>query len=159
MANIRNGRFTVITDEPFVVFLIGMRINRLHRPDKWWFIATAMPSMLAELKADKSKGFLGATSFFYWRGLGVMQYWRSVEELMAYSRAKEGLHLSAWSRFRRLVGNDGSVGIWHETYSVDPGQYECMNANMPDFGLGAALPRVTVGGAYGTARERLRSSS
>jgi len=30
MAKIYNGRFTATTDQPFVVFLIGMRIN------KWW---------------------------------------------------------------------------------------------------------------------------
>lgn len=30
MAKIFNGRYTAKTDQPFVVFLIGMRIN------KWW---------------------------------------------------------------------------------------------------------------------------
>jgi hypothetical protein len=31
MAQIFSGRYTARTDEPFVVFLIGMRVNHFHR--------------------------------------------------------------------------------------------------------------------------------
>jgi hypothetical protein len=157
MSDIRAGRYTVIREEPFVVFLIGMRINRFHRPDKWLPVARAMPRMLKELHADRSTGFLGATTFRYWRGVGLMQYWRSFEDLDAYARLKNGLHLSAWAEFSRNVGDDGTVGIWHETYPVESRRYECIYGNMPPFGLGAALPVVPAKGNYGTARERLRS--
>lgn len=34
MATIFNGRYTAKTDQPFVVFLIGMRINQWWRLDK-----------------------------------------------------------------------------------------------------------------------------
>ena len=34
MAKIFNGRYTAKTDQPFVVFLIGMRINQWWRFDK-----------------------------------------------------------------------------------------------------------------------------
>ncbi len=157
MADIRAGRFTVITDEPFVVFLIGMRINKFMRPDKWVPVGRSMPRMLKELYADRSTGFLGATTFLTWRGIGLMQYWRSFEDLESYARAKDGTHRSAWADFARNVGDDGTVGIWHETYPVEPGRYECIYGNMPPFGLGGALPAVPAKGAYGTARERLRS--
>ncbi len=39
MTKIFNGRYTAKTDQPFVVFLIGMRINQWWRFDKWIPIA------------------------------------------------------------------------------------------------------------------------
>jgi hypothetical protein len=157
MAAIRNGRYTVATDEPFVVFLIGMRVNRLAQVGKWLPVARAMPAMLRELYTDPSTGFLGATTFFYWRGIGLMQYWRSFEHLEDYARAKGGLHVGAWQHFAKAIGDDGSVGIWHETYPVGPGAYECVYGNMPPFGLGGALPVEAAVGRNATARDRLRA--
>ena len=49
MAQIENGRMTHEHDGPIGVFLIGMRFNRLHRPDQWVPVFAAMPKMLAEL--------------------------------------------------------------------------------------------------------------
>jgi Domain of unknown function (DUF4188) len=46
-------------DEPFVVFLIGMRINRLLAFNKWIPTIRAMPPMLKELYQHPEKGFLG----------------------------------------------------------------------------------------------------
>ena len=43
MAQIENGRMTHEHDGPIGVFLIGMRFNRLHRPDQWVPVFTAMP--------------------------------------------------------------------------------------------------------------------
>ena len=37
--------------------------------------------------------------------------------------------------FNQQVANDGSVGIWHETYLVNSGQYETVYCNMPPYGL------------------------
>ena len=36
------------------------------------------------------------------------------------------------------MGSNGDVGIWHETYLIEPGQYENVYNNMPAFGLAAA---------------------
>ncbi len=35
MAKMFNGRYTAAADQPFVVFLIGMRINQWWRFEKW----------------------------------------------------------------------------------------------------------------------------
>jgi hypothetical protein len=37
---------------------------------------------------------------------------------------------------RRCARVDGRVGVWHETYVVEPGNYENIYVNMPPFGLG-----------------------
>src|SRR6266567_1704880 len=82
MTKVMPGRYTAQTDQPFVVFLIGMRINK-------------------------------------------------------------------------AIGSDGSVGIWHETYLVEPGRYEAVYGNMPVFGLASATKHVPAVGRRETARRRL----
>jgi hypothetical protein len=44
------GRFAAQTDEPFVVFLIGLQINRMLAIHKWWKPLAAMPAMINELR-------------------------------------------------------------------------------------------------------------
>jgi hypothetical protein len=118
MTRVLDGRFTARIDEPFVVFLIGMRINRFFAFGKWVPVARAMGPMLRELYEHPEKGFLGAEFFLYWRGPALLQYWRSFEDLERFARNPDDPHLPAWRRFNRTVGADGSVGIWHETYIV-----------------------------------------
>jgi len=155
MSEIFNGRFTAQTDEPFVVFLIGMRINRFRAVRKWWPVANAMQPMLSSLYAHPDKGFLGGQMFLTWRGVTMLQYWRSFEDLERFARQPSDPHLAAWKQFNQSVGADGSVGIWHETYQVPAGQYECVYGNMPLFGLAGATTHVPVVGRRETARRRL----
>ena len=53
------------------------------------------------------------------------------------------------------IGSDGTVGIWHETYQVANGQYECVYANMPRFGLAAAGTHEPATGRLHDARTRM----
>jgi Domain of unknown function (DUF4188) len=52
------GRFTADDRGPITVFVIGMRINKFHRIDKWLPVARAMGPMIAELSAQPESGFL-----------------------------------------------------------------------------------------------------
>lgn len=148
------GRFTAQADEPFVVFLIGMRVNRLFDL-RWLRVVRAMGPMLAELKRNPSLGLLHAEPFLYWRGVALVQYWRSFEHLHAYAHARDAKHLPAWAEFNRRVGAGGSVGIWHETYAVARGQCETIYANMPRFGLAKAAGHAPVTGRLDSARLRM----
>ena len=134
---IHQGRHTATIDGDFVVFLIGMRLNRpwkvRHLP---WFMQT-MPKMLKELEADPESGFLGAQQAVMFGGLAVVQYWRSFEHLERYARAADAAHLPAWREFNRRIRDSGDIGIWHETYQVRAGEYEAIYGNMPRVGLGA----------------------
>ncbi|WP_218508605.1 DUF4188 domain-containing protein [Variovorax sp. dw_308] len=131
----RNERLAASLDEPFVVFMIGMRINSLVMVHKWLPVATAMPRMIKELYEKPESGFLHAESWFG-RTTIMVQYWRTLDQLLAYARNKEAVHLPAWRAFNKAVGTNGSVGIWHETYVASPGTYENIYVNMPPFGLG-----------------------
>jgi hypothetical protein len=155
MAKVMPGRYTAQTNEPFVVFMIGMRINKFWAFSKWIPTALAMGPMLRTLFQHPEKGFLGAQTFFYWRGIALVQYWRSFEDLEKFARNREDPHLPAWKRFNKAIGSDGSVGIWHETYLVDAGKYEVLYGNMPVFGLAAATSHVPAIGRRETARRRL----
>lgn len=81
MSGILRGRFTAHTDQPFVVFLIGMRINNLLSFRKWWPVASAMGPMLAELFQHPELGMLSGHGFRSGRTLLMVQYWRSFEHL------------------------------------------------------------------------------
>ncbi len=149
------GRFTAKFDGSFVVFMIGMRINRLLQFSKWIPVAKAMPPMIAELKRHPEMGLLHVEQMFYWRGVVTVQYWRSFDLLHAYAHRRESNHLPAWAEFNRRIGGNGSVGIWHETYLVERGNYECIYVNMPRFGFGAATDHVPVSGRLESARQRV----
>jgi hypothetical protein len=155
MAKVMPGRYTAQTDEDFVVVLIGMRINKSFAFSKWIATARAMAPMLHTLLQHPEKGFLGGQIFFYWRGIALVQYWRSFEDLEAFARNRQEPHLPAWQRYNKTIGSDGSVGIWHETYLVKAGQYEALYGNMPVFGLAAATKHVPATGRRETARRRL----
>lgn len=47
------------------------------------------------------------------------------------------------------------MGIWHETYRVRPGDYECVYNNMPLFGLAKATKQIEATGGKGTAAGRM----
>lgn len=147
---------TSLMDREFVVFLIGMRINKWWRPDQWLPVAAAMPRMIQELEAKPELGLLG------WEGGGVsnpslmVQYWESLEKLLHYAKAKDAEHLPAWSKFMKAANGNPSVGIWHETYVVEPGKYECVYGNFPGpFGLGKCGRWVPAEGPYASAKKRL----
>ncbi len=153
---VRNERLTASLDGDFVVFLIGMRINSPLKVHKWLPVARAMPRMVKELYRQPELGFLHAEMWFS-RTIILVQYWRSMEQLLAYARNREAAHLPAWQAFNTSVGTDGSVGIWHETYMASPGTYENVYANMPAFGLGKAGALSSASGGKQSASGRLRA--
>ncbi len=120
---IRRERLTATLDGDFVVFIIGMRINNPLLLHKWVPVAMAMPRMLRELRRHPELGLMHAEMWVS-RTTIVVQYWRSMEQLLAYASNKDAKHLPAWRAFNQAVGTNGSVGVWHETYQVTPGSYE-----------------------------------
>ncbi len=139
MSDVITGRQTATVDDDIVVFIIGMRFNRLSRPRTWLPAFRAMPRMLRELASRPELGLLEYRSYWSGRVLMSVQYWRSFEHLAAYARATDQEHLPAWREFNRTVRASGDVGIFHETYRVGPGTAESLFANMPPFGIGKAV--------------------
>lgn len=155
MAEIIPHRRAAKIEGDFVVFLIGMRINKLWKVGKWLPVLKAMGRMLPELYAagPEKTGFLGHQNF----GLGGMaQYWRSFDQLEEYARQRDAEHWPAWVAFNKAMKNSrGDVGIWHETYLVPAGQYEAIYSGMPPFGLAKAAAAADIA-EESAARERLQ---
>jgi hypothetical protein len=63
MARVLDGRFTARIDEPFAVFIIGMRINKFLAFRKRVPTFRAMGPMIRELYWPPEKGFLGHELF------------------------------------------------------------------------------------------------
>ena len=158
MGRIIAKRVCAEVDGGFVVFLIGMRLNKPWKFWKWLPVATAMPKMLIELAKQPELGLLHAENQFSFPNLTVTQYWKSFEHLEAYAKARDKAHLPAWQAFNKSVASNGDVGIWHETYVVKAGSYENVYNNMPPFGLGAAGVLKDAVGARQEARKRLAAS-
>ena len=89
----------------------------------------------------------------------MIQYWRSFEDLENFAKNPSDPHLEPWRRFNKAVGGDGTVGVWHETYRVEPGQHEAIYANMPEWGLAAATKHVPIGKQSQTARRRMQKQT
>lgn len=155
MTQIIPKRMTARMEGEFVVFLIGMRINRWWRPDLWLPVMLAMPRMLKELKQKPELGLLGVTTAGFSNPVVIVQYWRSSDALMAYATSKDSTHLPAWVDFRKKVQKSGAVGVWHETYVIGAGKHESVYVNMPPFGLGAIGELVPAEGHYAHAKQRL----
>ena len=160
MADIQNGRFTadvsVLGDE-VVVFLIGMRINKLWKVHTWWPVFTAMPKMLKYLDDHPDKGLLGYEQAFLPSPM-LVQYWRSFDDLARFARDRDDPHLEPWRQFNRRVGASGDVGIWHETYQVKTSSIETIYGNMPAYGLAAASASVPITRGRDSAAARIGAS-
>jgi fumigallin biosynthesis monooxygenase-like protein len=150
-----NRRATARIEGPFVVFLIGARINRWWKmPLHLWFGGT-MPRMIRELEAHPESGFLGHQPLSF---TTMVQYWRTLDQLVAYARSQDQTHYPYWVKFNRRIASNGDIGIWHETYLVNAGQYEVVYNNMPRFGLGKVSDHLDAIGERATALGRLGRS-
>jgi hypothetical protein len=153
MARVIPKRMCAQIDGSFVVFLIGMRINKPWKIHKWLPVFLAMPRMLNELSRHPESGLLGVQSLGF---STLVQYWRSFDALEAYARSTDREHWPAWVAFNKRLGRSrDDVGIWHETYRVAAGEYEAIYSGMPPHGLGSVARLVPVRERFETARERI----
>ena len=92
MASINKGRHAAAAGaDGTVLFLIGMRINRLWQVWKWLPVFVAMPRMIAELMKHRELGLVGRPrTFLSGRTILVWQYWESFDKLAAFLVAPKG---------------------------------------------------------------------
>ncbi len=136
---VQTGRHGADFSAGTVVFLIGMRVNSLWRVRDWLPVFMAMPRMLRELFRQPELGLLDARTELAWRRATVIQYWESMDKLVAYAAARDHDHLPAWKAYNASVKRSGPVvGVWHEAYEVHPATSHIVYRNMPPFGMAAA---------------------
>lgn len=155
--SIIQARMAPAVDKEFVLFIIGMRVNKPLKLHKWLPVAAAMPRMLKELAANPDLGLMHVRSHASFPNFFNFQYWESIDKLMDYASNPDREHRPAWTEFMKNVGMDGTVGIWHETYRVPADHVEAIYGNMPRFGLGNAFELVPAEGSMKKAMDRLKS--
>ena len=156
MSNIVKGRMTAELDREIVVFLIGMRINKLWKVHQWWPVAMAMPRMIRELSTQPELGFLHAEQWFG-RTTIMVQYWQSFDHLETYAKNRDHVHLPDGPHsIGTLVTMEMLVyGTKPIAYHLSPGSFETFYGNMPPFGMARATRLVEASGRRNSARERL----
>jgi len=102
VAEIFEKRMTGELRGDFVLFLIGLRFNRLWKIHKWLPVVRSMPRMIRELAVDRESGFLGCEMWFG-RTTIIVQYWRTFDQLESYAKNNSAEHLPAWAAFNRNV--------------------------------------------------------
>jgi len=155
MDKIIQKRMTARIKGDFVVFIIGMRINKFWKVHKWMPVVLAMPKMINELSKKPESGFLGFQNF---GGIPpvMIQYWKSFEHLAAYAKDKEGIHFPEWKEFNKKI-KPGDVGIWHETCIIKDGMYENIYNNMPPFAMGKIGKLIPADGTMSSAHGRIKT--
>lgn len=151
-------RMTVALDEPIVVFILGVRINKWWKIHKWLPVLRAMPKMLKELENNQDLGYLSGESWIG-RNFMMVQYWKSFEAIEKYAQSRTNAHLPAWKNFNLRIGSSGDVGIWHESFEVTPGHYECIYYNMPKFGMGKFSSMIEATGKLASAGGRRKKDA
>jgi hypothetical protein len=153
---IRTGRWMARRDEPFAVFLFGMRLNRLRGLPRFLWGLRVLRRVLRDLDAHPERGYLAGRVYRTGRTLVAVQYWESFDALDAWARDHRLPHRKPWQRYLREALGDPAMGLWHETYLASPGSWEGVYVNMPPWGLAAGVEAVEMQATRGSARERLR---
>lgn len=150
MGHAATNRMVADVDGDLVVYINGMRLNRLRAVREWFVAGRKLAAMFERLEADPDSGFLGyQPAFMGLRTGAAIQYWRSLTDLKRFANDPDGPHVPAWRWYEDEVDEGGGVGLWAELYVVEAGSYETFFRNVRDVGLG----RV-VGVVPDAARER-----
>jgi hypothetical protein len=153
---VRTGRWMATREEPFAVFVFGMRLNRLRGLPRLLWGLRVLRSVLRDLDAHPERGFLAGRVYRAGRTLIAVQYLESFDALDAWARDHRLPHRKPWQHYLREALGDEAMGLWHETYLASPGSWEGVYVNMPPWGLAAVGEAVEMQATRGSARQRLR---
>lgn len=140
-----------------VLFLVGMRINKLWAIHKWLPVMIAMPKMIMEQVKNPEIGVIGTPrSFISGRLIQTQQYWRSYELLEKYAADTNRNHFPAWKKFNKASRGNDAVGIYHETYVVTANGHENIFVNLKKpILMGDAVGVTEVTSLRDSARQRI----
>jgi hypothetical protein len=132
---------------------VGLRVSGLRGLLYAIRLGRAIDRSASEAIASGA-GLLGSERFQVDRGhFGVLQYWRSFDDLEAWSRRPP--HSEWWRGAVERMRTRSDFGIYHETYLIPRDRIESIYLNCPPTGLSAfGTPGEPVG-PQTTSRGRL----
>lgn len=147
--------------DPLCVFMVGVQIKSARSFWKIPYIAGKMRQMQKELREDPESGFIWGTNFTKFAPFTTLflSYWTSADYIDQFIKRDKFSHkresVAYWKRF----GKDTDVGVWHETYEIDPQRTENLYFGMEPFGVSAFLPIAKVDAANRAYVQRLRRAA
>ena len=97
MAPIITERMAAEIDGEYVIYINGMRLNKLRALPKYLRAGFAAAKMFKQLEADPDSGFLGyLPAYMGLRSGAAIQYWRSLEDIKWFAQDPDGPHVPAW---------------------------------------------------------------
>ena len=137
MVTINRERMTAEIDGEYVVYINGMRLNKLRALPKYLRAGLKAGKMFKRLEADPDSGFLGyLPAYLGLRSGAVIQYWRSLEDIRRFAQDPDDLHVPAWRWYNEEASDTGGLGFWAELYVVEDGNFETFYRDVPPVGLG-----------------------
>jgi hypothetical protein len=123
-------------DDGVVLYVNGIRLNRLRALPQWLLANWTIAKMFGELEAEPDSGFLGYTPIFLGLRKGAtMQYWQSLEDFQRFATDPDGPHVPAWTWYDETVDPDGGLGFWAELYVFDGDSFETFFRSVPPTGI------------------------
>ena len=159
MGNLNKSRMMADLEGEFLLFVIELQVHKLWQFRKWYPAVKGMNQMLTELMEKKEYGLLSFEYWFAFRRQLFLMYWRSYEHMHDWALNKDATHIPGWKMLNKLMKDRSEVmGFWHESYVVQPYQYESFYRNVPAVGLGRAGDLIPIKGRMSTAAVRLREA-
>jgi hypothetical protein len=153
MLSTEADRVSAEMDREFVVFLIGIRIDRFWKVHRWLPVFRARKRMLEELAAHPESGYLSHNES---GGISIL-YWRTFEQLEYFTRDADKERWPAWAEFQeKLERSRGVLSEWRETYVIKPGQFETVYSGTRALGLNKVGHRVARSRASVQAGDRVK---
>jgi hypothetical protein len=132
---------------------LGIQVRRLRALLYAARLGRAIDRSAAEAVASGA-GLLRSERFAVSRThFGVLQYWRSFEDLEAWSHRPP--HSEWWRAAVERMRTRGDFGVYHETFLVPRDQIETIYMNCPPTGLAAFGTLGEAVGPQTTSRGRL----
>ena len=135
MAKVFTGRYAADVEGDFVVFLIGMRINKPWNVRGWWHTFATMRPMIKELEANPELGLISA--HLAWSAARPSSSTGArYEHLDRYARNADKRHLPAWKKWNQASrGVRRGRHLARDLQGARAAEYEVVYGNMPRLGL------------------------
>ncbi len=137
----------------FCLIRIGLIVHRWRAVPFAWKMGRAIERAVRE-GPERPGGLLSSERILLsWSHFGYLQYWRSVEDLLAWAHVSP--HTDWWRQALERQRTRQDFAIYHETFVASPGGFEAIYLNLGESRPGASSfgdlkpPKGTLASARG----------
>ena len=147
--------------EPLCLFLVGVQCRSWTSFWKVPFIRSRMIKMQQELSEDSDSGFLWGMNFSASGPFTTLflSYWKSSDHIHKFVSDSKFSHIGSTREYYKKFSKDSNIGIWHETYEIEPGKAENLYYGMDSFGAAGFLKTIQVDLSKKQFVQRLRGTN